>query len=444
MLWTFRGTSSFFSQLRFPSVMTGSEETSPTESPDTAQLPQADVALPEIAESPEEAREPIEMIASEFMDSLREGQRPSIEHFVVKYPQQEAEIRELLPMLIAIEDVKARRELESVKQPLPQQLDITQLGEYKILREIGRGGMGVVFEGLHERINRRVAVKLLPWRFPSRSRWRKQFLREAQLAARLKHPHIVTVYSYGEDQGRCYYAMQLVEGVGLDRLIQRLRQGRGIVAVDEIMHEFQQHGQKPEELSGGVGLSNRVLKRGAWHQFAKIAAQIASAIRYAHRQGTLHRDIKPANIMLDTKGSLWITDFGLAMARDHAMTGQEVVAGTLRYMAPEQFEGQFDERSDIYSFGVTLYELCTLVPAFSTSTRLQLVQGIRAGERKRPKEIVPTIPGPLDTIIMKCMEVNPQARYQTIGDVLEDLTRYLAGQPLKGHSRSFWSRIWGQ
>ncbi|MCA8991295.1 MAG: serine/threonine protein kinase [Planctomycetaceae bacterium] len=402
----------------------------------------AEPMLPPIDENAETTRDPMEMVASTFMEELRTGKRPSVDDFASRFPQQAEEIRDLLPMLIALEDVKAKHELDSVKQPLPQQLEIEQLGEYKILREIGRGGMGVVFEALYEKINRRVAVKLLPWRFPSRSRWRKQFLREAQLAARLKHPHIVTVYNYGEDNGRCYYAMQLVEGVGLDRLIQRLRQGRGIVAVDEIHKEFRQHGQGCDALMPTSGLSNRILKRGAWHQFGKIAAQIASAIRYAHRQGTLHRDIKPANIMLDTRGALWITDFGLAMAKEHALTGQEVVAGTLRYMSPEQFEGQFDERSDIYSFGVTLYELCTLVPAFSTSTRFQLVKGIKAGERRRPKEIVPTIPADFDEIIMRCMAVNPNERYQQISDVLEDLTRFLGGQPLRDAKETFWSRLW--
>lgn len=442
MLWRSKLLISLFPGFR--NSMTATSSSPDAEPPVNVQGSESLPALPEIAESPETLRDPMELVASTFMEELRVGQRPRVDDYVTRYPEQAAEIRDLLPMLLALEDLKARQELESVKQPLPQQLDIERLGEYRILREIGRGGMGVVFEAINERIGRRVAVKLLPWRFPSRSRWRKQFLREAQLAARLKHPHIVTVYNYGEDQGRCYYAMQLVEGVGLDRLIQRLRQGRGIVAVDEIHQEFQQHGQNPDELQGTSGLSNRVLKRGAWHQFAKIAVQIAAAIRYAHRQGTLHRDIKPANIMLDTRGALWITDFGLAMAKEHALSGQEVVAGTLRYMAPEQFEGQFDERSDIYSFGVTLYELCTLIPAFSTATRLQLVQGIRAGERKRPREVNETIPAPLEHIIMKCMAVQPDSRYQDIGEVLEDLTRFLAGHALQGHKRSLWSRLWGK
>lgn len=402
--------------------------------------PKTATELPEISEG---GRDPLELLATQFLEESRQGKRPRVEEYAARYPRLAGELRELLSTLLALEEMKSRQELASVRQPLPEHWNITRLGEFRVLREIGRGGMGVVFEGIHEKINRRVAIKLLPWRFPRQSRWRRQFLREAQLAAQLKHPHIVPVFSYGEEDGRCYYVMQLIEGVGLDRLIQRLRQGRGIVAVDEIHSEFRQHGQKGGIPAQTAGLSNRVLRRGAWHQFAKIGAQVASALRYAHQQGTLHRDIKPGNVMLDVKGALWITDFGLAMAKEHAMSGQEVVAGTIRYMAPEQFEGMVDERSDIYSFGVTLYELCTLVPAFSMSTRMQLIQGIRAGERRPPMEIVPTMPRRLNAIITKCMAISPAERYQSVDEVLEDLTRFLAGQPLRGESRPpFWKRWW--
>ncbi|MCA9080227.1 MAG: serine/threonine protein kinase [Planctomycetaceae bacterium] len=401
-----------------------------------------DVLPDDLQISNEITRDPMEVVASEFMDELRDGRRPDVSQFVLRYPDLSEEIRELFPMLLAIEDMKARQELHAVRQPLPDQLDIKQLGEFKVLREIGRGGMGIVFEGIQEKVGRHVAIKLLPWRFPSRSRWRKQFVREAQLAARLKHPHIVTVYAYGEEDGRCYYVMPLIQGVGLDRLIQRLRQGRGIVAVDEILHEFQQHGKGTSELSPGGGLSNRVLKRGAWHQFAKIAAQVATAMRYAHRQGTLHRDIKPANIMLDTKGALWITDFGLAMAKEHAVSAHEALAGTLRYMAPEQFDGSFDERSDIYSFGVTLYELCTLTPTFAATTRDTLIQQIRSGERRRPRAHVASLPRPLEAIILKCIAIDPADRYQTADEVRTDLTHYLGGRPLVGQSKSLWSKFW--
>ena len=388
----------------------------------------------------ESTRDPMEVVASQFLEELREGHRPSVDNYVVQYPALEQEIRELLPMMLALEDVKVRQELDSVRQPLPEQLDIQQLGEFKILREIGRGGMGIVFEGVQEKIGRHVAIKLLPWRFPSRSRWRKQFVREAQLAARLKHPNIVTVYAYGEENGHCYYAMQLIEGVGLDRLIQRLRQGRGIVAVDEILEEFRQQGSS--DAVTDTGFSNRVLRRGAWHQFAKIAAQVASAVRYAHQQGTLHRDIKPANIMLDTRGALRITDFGLATAREHAISSHEALAGTLRYMAPEQFEGRFDERSDIYAFGVTLYELCTLVPAFDAASRDELIRNIRSGNRRPPRQVEPSLPRPLARIITRCTALRPQDRYQKIGEVLDDLTRFLTGRPLQGQRAGIWRWLW--
>lgn len=391
-----------------------------SDSPDSSSHSAEIQGLPIRGES--QGRELLERIASQYLEELRSGKKRGIEDYVAENPDIEAELREFLPLVEAMETWKSQQELQTLRRPLPETFEIQRLGDCRIVREIARGGMGVVFEAEQEAIGRRVAVKLLPWRFPGASRWGQQFQSEARTAARLQHAHIVPVYSFGEDQQRYYYVMHLVVGVGLDKLIDRWASNGGVVALDSLIAEI--HSAHIETAS--LEKSKRLLRHDSWQQLGKIAAQIASALRYAHRQGTLHRDIKPANLLIDAQGKTWVTDFGLAMGRDQAVASEtDSIAGTIRYMAPEQFRGVSDERTDLYAFGVTLYELTALRPPFRGSTREEVIAAIQAGNPVPLRELNPEVPEVWATIVQKAMEHDPERRYQSADAIHADLLAFV-------------------
>jgi serine/threonine protein kinase len=286
--------------------------------------------------------------------------------------------------------------------------------------------MGVVLEAEQAPIGRRVAVKLLPWKSSGGSRWRERFHHEARIAARLQHPHIVPVYSFGEHEGMAYYVMQLVEGVGLNRLIERLRGPAGVVTKQDIRAEFSRGGRVAVSPAGPLSGPQGVLRRGAWPQIIKITLQVADALRYAHRQGTLHRDIKPANLLIDVRGTVSVADFGLARLTDDGGGDTEArISGTLRYMAPEQFEGRADERTDLYSLGISLYELCTLRPAYDAADAKELVDQICRTGPVPPRKANPDVPKRLEALILRAIERNAERRYQSADEMLADLRRFL-------------------
>src|SRR5262249_33000239 len=176
---------------------------------------------------------------------------------------------------------------------------------------------------------------------------------------------------------------------------------------------------------------------------AHLGVQVAEALDYAHRQGVLHRDIKPSNLLLDTQGTVWVTDFGLAKAvGSDELTHPGDVVGTLRYMAPERFQGKSDPHSDEYSLGITLYELLTLRPAFEDSNRARLINRIAQEEPSRPRQVDRRIPLDLETIVLKAMDKEPGRRYATIGEVAEDLRRFLMDRPVKARRTSLSERAW--
>jgi serine/threonine protein kinase len=391
--------------------------------------------LPEPAQSGvNAARDPIEWLATEFLDALRRGEAPTMEDYVAAYPAQAEQIQELFPLIAALEDWKSDREQVTIRGPMPEKFELTELGDCRIIRELGRGGMGVVFEAVQSPIGRHVAVKLLPWKMGAKSRWRERFQQEARTVAALRHPHIVPIFRFGEQDGMCYYVMQLVEGVGLNRLIERLRQGPGVITTADIAADFSGDGQKGSKSSVELlaNAASGVLRRDAWSGIARIAYQALDAIRYAHRQGMLHRDIKPANLMIDVRGFVWVADFGLAMAREEASEGGASVAGTLRYMAPEQLQGQADERSDLYAFGLTLYEMCVLRPAFDAPDRQALVETIMSQRPVRPRKVNGDVPRALERIILKAIEAKPEDRYQSAEEFLSDLKACTASREKRG------------
>jgi serine/threonine protein kinase len=259
-----------------------------------------------------------------------------------------------------------------------------KLDDYRIVREIGRGGMGIVYEAVQRSRGRRVALKVLPSAGALDPRQLRRFQVEVQAAQLLRHPHIVPISSFGCERRVHYYAMQFIEGQDLAERIMGFRTAE---------RDEASAGDGPggvSSLSGPSGADGSPSNQGrrAFREVARWGLQAAEALDYAHGLGVLHRDIKPSNLMIDAHGNLWVTDFGLVQVQgENGMTQTGDLLGTLRYMSPEQaLAGRvvIDGRTDVYSLGVTLYELLTLHPAFEGHDRQELLRRTALEEPRTP------------------------------------------------------------
>ena len=364
-----------------------------------------------------------------------------------------------------------------------------QLGDFRIIREIGRGGMGVVYEAEQVSLGRHVALKVLPQQALAGSSNLQRFRLEARAAARLHHTNIVPVFGVGEQDGLHYYAMQFIPGQGLDVVFAKLRAGASSEPHDHALGDprpaqravpgrrgtWRAQGRQvapppvPARSSGPArpaattssfraSRCQRFRPRTAripskpsgneaeapyYRSIARVGLQVAEALAYAHSQGILHRDIKPSNLLLDAKGTVWVTDFGLAKAEgSDALTQTGDLVGTLRYMAPERFDGWSDPRSDLYSLGVTLYELLTLRPLFDEPNRARLIKRVTHELPPAPRKLQPRIPRDLETIVLKAIAKEPAQRYASAEAMAEDLRRFLADRPVKARRTSGAERLW--
>jgi serine/threonine protein kinase len=321
------------------------------------------------------------------------------------------------------------------------------LGEFRIIRVIGRGGMGVVYEAEQLPLGRRVALKVLPAAAALDPRECQRFRVEAQAAALLHHEHIVPVYGVGLDQGTHFFSMQLIDGPSLTQVIEtfkaefscRSKNGSNALHRDKnSAHDL----VRPLPPNSGI-LS--ALVRARCRETAKLGLQAADALDHAHRLGVIHRDIKPSNLLVDSRGKLWVADFGLARLpdEDHVLTQTGDLVGTLRYMSPEQVlaeRGGVGYATDVYSLGITLYELITLRPAFVAKNRHELVRSILDDDPPPPRKVDRSIPRDLETIILKAIEKEPSARYASAADMAKDLRHFLADQPVLARRPSLVDR----
>jgi serine/threonine protein kinase len=446
-------------------------------------------------------RDPIEMLADSFLARFRRGERPSVEDYAAQHPELAQEIRELLPALVMLEQEKPSASgaagTDGGRAGAAPGSAPRQLGDYLILREIGRGGMGVVYESVQQSLGRHVALKVLPLQALAGSSHLARFRMEARAAARLHHTNIVPVFGVGDCDGVHYYAMQFIQGQGLDVVIDALRELRnGSAPVSDA------RGETPGSASGALRPPTAVLtealltgrfaapqvepgtatttaephtadasataRNGAadgacesprpesgvssalasgqagasyYQSVAGIGVQVAEALAYAHGQGILHRDIKPSNLLLDAKGTVWVTDFGLAKAEGgDRLTRTGDVVGTLRYMAPERLDGWSDPRSDVYALGATLYELLTLRPPFRESDRVKLVDQVLNQDPAHPRKLDGRIPRDLETIVQKALAKSPGSRYASAGQMAEDLPRFAAHRPILARRPSLLDR----
>ncbi len=274
----------------------------------------------------------------------------------------------------------------------------TELGDYELLGEIGRGGQGVVFRARQKSLNRFVALKIIGLGHWADETHLKRFRREAEAAASLKHPRIVPIYEIGEHDGACFFSMELIEGGQLDALVRR------------------------EPLP---------LRRAA-----EIVASLARTLEHAHERGILHRDIKPGNILLDAEGEPHLADFGLArlVEMESTVTRTLDVLGTPSYMAPEQAAGngaQLSRATDVYGLGAVFYHLLAGHPPFAGGTTYETIRLVLETEPRSPRLWNPKVDRDLATICLKCLEKTPERRYPTALALAEDLERWLGQEPVQ-------------
>ncbi len=382
----------------------------------------------------------LDRLLEEYIGRLRRGESPTIEEYAAANPELAADIRDLFPTLDAMEKAKSP---SAENGPAPE-----RIGEFRIVREAGRGGMGVVYEAIQESLGRRVALKVLPPAFVGDERGIERFRREARAAARLHHTNIVPVFGVGAERGLHYYAMQFIEGRSLDAILEEARRARrdGPAAFPDLTGSSKEILPPGKERGGssGTNLPERRHHRAA----ARVALQVAEGLAYAHAQGILHRDIKPSNLLLDAGGTVWITDFGLAKA-DEAdplapgarLTHAGDIVGTIAYLAPERLEGKSDARSDVYALGLTLYELLTLQPAFADENRRRLMKRVAEETPPSPRSLDRSIPRDLETIVLTAIAKDPARRYPSAARLADDLRSFLAGRPIEARRASAVERL---
>ena len=387
-------------------------------------------------------------VADEFTQRLNRGERPSVEEYAEQHPEIADLLREVLPALVLlrrpdVEDALAEDD-PSLAEPL---------GDFRLVREIGRGGMGIVYEAKQLSLNRRVAVKILPFAAALDLRQLQRFKNEALAAASLHHEHIVPVYFVGCERGVHFYAMQYIEGLSLSALIAEMRRlaGLGPTDLQRTVAYSSPAGAPPAagtDTSPLAALTTEGSMRspGYFHNVARLGLEAAKGLEHAHQKVVWHRDVKPGNLLVDSRGSLWIADFGLAQMRsDTHLTLTGELVGTIRYMSPEQALAKrvpVDQRTDVYSLGATLYELLTLEPVFSGNDRQELLRQIAFDDPRPPRRLSRHVPRDLETIVLMAIAKAPAHRYASAKEMAEDLHRFLNDQPIKARPEGALRWLW--
>jgi hypothetical protein len=306
-----------------------------------------------------------------------------------------------------------------------------RLGDFEVVRELGRGGMGIVYEALQVSLNRKVALKVLSGSLGLSSAAVQRFRCEAEAAAKLHHTNIVPVYATGEQDGTHFYAMELIDGPSLDHVIRQLRRPSGPESpptLSDATGPYVAQADLPAESPPPLHCASLGSGGAYFDAVARMVAEVADALENAHQNGVIHRDIKPSNLLLSPQGRLSVNDFGLARVLDQpGMTTTGEFVGTPAYMSPEQIASgriPVDHRTDIYSLGATLYELLTLQPPFRGQSSEQVLAQIVQKEPQPPRKLNKKVPVDLETICLKALEKDPDSRYQTAGQMAEDLRRF--------------------
>ena len=350
--------------------------------------------------------EALAVLVSKLIDRMQRKESVDFDSVCREHPDLADELREVWGALVVTDAVAAASRTQSSDAAKPTERMGSfrvpglpyQLGDYELIEEIGRGGMGVVYRAQQTSLNRVVAIKMIEENRTASVENRQRFLAEAEASARLEHPGIVTVYEVNEIEGHPYFSMQLVNGKTLS---DRLREGP---------------------------LSQR--------EAARIMAEVCRAIAFAHEHGVLHRDLKPSNILLDRQQRPLVSDFGLAKFTGSAddLTRTGAVIGTPSYMSPEQASGRSSlvgPASDIYSLGSVLYHLLTGRPPFLAESPMELVLKILEDEPPPPRLLEPRIDRDLEMIVTRSIQKPPDLRYVTATEMAEDLESFLRDEPVR-------------
>jgi WD40 repeat protein/serine/threonine protein kinase len=441
---------------------------------------------PETAAPPVVSNARSSEVVEEYRALLKAGRRPDREAFLARHGDLTASLAECLDALEFVE--AAGPQLHSGGEaPTLDFAGSLPLGDFRILREVGRGGMGVVYEAMQLSLGRRVALKVLPFAAALDAKHLQRFKNEAQAAAHLHHQNIVPVYATGCERGVYYYAMQFIEGQTLAAVIADLRDHAELLRISRERAPTRPPEPAPAVVTSpyvpkaagapspsdswpttpgdvlpipvpesttpkaGISTERSTQTQEYYRTVALLGVQAAEALEHAHQLGIVHRDIKPANLLVEgglgalaTGVHLWVTDFGLAYCQGQAgLTMSGDLVGTLRYMSPEQALAQrvvIDQRTDIYSLGATLYELLTLQPAFPGRDRQELLRQIAFDDPRPCRLSNPAIPRELETIVGKAMEKNPAERYATAQELADDLHRYLKDEPVHARRPTPWQK----
>ncbi|BBO34671.1 serine/threonine-protein kinase [Lacipirellula parvula] len=392
-------------------------------------------------------------ILDQYMSELEStGLPPDVERLAAEYPDLADELRSYADSLQVLHQMTTNLRPAAATRPdevMTGGQRPKRLGDYEIIREVGRGGMGVVYEARQLSLNRQVALKVLPFAAMLDERQIARFRTEAQAAAQLHHPNIVPVHAVGQERGVHYFAMQFIAGQSLEHAIDDLR-GYATPSDPTISHSHaaavMKAAERERETAIDSAFSTRVSthSRTYCHSVARLMLQAADALDHAHQLGVIHRDVKPSNLLLDRNGKLWITDFGLARIQsDSGVTISGDIVGTIRYMSPEQAAGNsafVDCRTDVYALGATLYELLTLRPAHVGSGRQEILQQIESVEPVSPRSLNPAVPYDLETIALRALAKSRDERYPTAKSLADDLRRFLNGEPTEARRPTLTDR----
>lgn len=373
-------------------------------------------------------------VLRELSSVIEKGKRIDTEEYLAKYPRLSPQLKEFF---------RTQGLPEGFSGPGLGPGEV--LGDYRIVEEIGRGGMGMVYEAEQLSLNRIVALKVLPSNALSNARAIERFRREATAVARLSHPRIVAIHGFSTSGSNAYLAMELVRGLDMADVIDRLREarthGRRFVIVsgphmETDIAEWARGRKLVGTLPGDVQMNEGVVidLRNYGYMAAAIAADAADALRHAHSQGIIHRDVKPSNLIMGQDGRIKLTDFGLAKgATDASLTKTGDFVGSPAYVSPEQASSRrsrIDERSDIYSLGVTLYESVTLHQPFAGKDVADVLRKIITKDPPPPSKVNPRIPKDLETIILKAIEKDPEKRFQSVEEFGNELRRFINYEPI--------------
>lgn len=393
------------------------------------------VTMSEANHLTEEDRAVVAEILDHYLQEIEANRSGGIEVYCRNYPQYAEALRYYASGLELLITTSSRAKCSVSGERLVGSVD--SLPDLRIIREIGRGGMGIVYEAQQLSSQKKIAVKIL-YPIGGRSECsRVRFLREIEITAQLAHPNIIPIWMTGDSTEIAYYGMPLIEGATLGSLLARFKSIYRVVR-----NHIAGEGSNGDGCVEGTEHSDAraLLDQTAadWpafnskeyiHKVLQLALQATAGLAYAHQQGVVHRDIKPANLLLDTTGHLWIADFGVAhggLGGDITLTGD--VLGTLRYMSPEQARGsrgEVDCRSDIYSLAATIYELLTLHPVVDGNTQPDMLRQILVDE-PRPVSFYRAIVDPsLDCIFQKALAKDPGDRYKRVEQFADDIRIYL-------------------